>query len=201
MSHAHTHSHGHSHSHSHDHSPLEWDDAVAARYADKYGDWPTQAMVVDLLQLPEGAVVVDVGCGTGATLARVLERCPTARCVGVDAMGEMVRRARATLGELAEVHAADAAALPVEDASADVVLFVNTLHHLDAKAAMLEAARVVKPGGVVLVATDERVYDVANWSNGRVRDELSRARLRGVRQTSAHTGDVVANILTGTRRG
>ena len=204
MSHSHTHSHGHGHSHSHSHAldrnPIEWDDEIAATYADKFGDWPTQGLVVDRLQLSEGAVVVDVGCGTGATLARVLERCPTARCVGIDHMDEMVRRARVTLGERAELHTANASALPLEDASADVVLFVNTLHHIDPKAAMREAARVVKPGGVVVVATDERIYEMANWSNGRVRDELSRARLRGVRQTSAHEGDVVANILTGSRR-
>ena len=156
--------------------------------------------MVDRLELSDGAVVVDVGCGTGATLERVLARCPTAQCIGVDAMAEMVQRARGQLGARAVVHQADAGALPLEDASADLVLFVNTLHHVDAKAAMREAARVVKPGGRVVVATDERGYEVADWSNGRVRDELSRVRLRGVRQTSAHTGDVVANILTGTRR-
>jgi len=202
MSHDHSHSHGHSHSHSHshDHARPKWDDKVAADYADKYGTWPTQSLVVERLELADGATVVDVGCGTGATLALVLTRCPSATCVGVDAVAEMVRRARENLGERAELYEADAGSLPLDDGSADLVLFVNTLHHVDPKAAMREAARVLKPGGKVVVATDEQMYDLANWSNGRVRDELSRARLRGVRQTSAHRDDVVTNILTGTKR-
>ena len=97
-------------------------------------------------------------------------------------------------------HSADAGALPVPDGSADLVVFLNTLHHLpEPGAALAEARRILKPGGTIWVGTDEDVYDMVGWSNGRVRDELSAEGFRRIGQTSGHAGDVVLNVLFGTR--
>ena len=57
----------------------------------------------------------------------------------------------------------------------------------------------LKPGGTLWVGTDEDVYDMVGWSNGRVRDELAAEGFRRIGQTSGHAGDVVLNVLFGTR--
>lgn len=206
MSHSHRHSHQHHglvHSHDHHHGPAgAWTPETAEWYAERFGEWPSQGLLAAKVELPAGGTVVDVGCGTGGLLREVCARHPGAVAVGIDAMPTMIARARASAGDAgARFEVADAASLPLADGTADVVLFLNTLHHLgDPGAAMAEAARVLRPGGVVWVGTDEDVYDMSGWSNGRVRDELSGAGLRRVRQTSAHTGDVVLNLLSALRR-
>jgi len=87
--------------------------------------------------------ILDVGGGSGRA-ARVV---PGA--VVVDASRGMLERAR-TRG-LATVQA-DAASLPVARSAVDAVLIVDALHHFpDPPAALAEVARVLAPGGVLVV--------------------------------------------------
>jgi SAM-dependent methyltransferase len=104
--------------------------------------------------LPDGApVVVDVGCGDGALVRWLARR--GARAIGVEVAPEPLARARArdpVAGERYEQ--AGAHELPVADGAADAVLFMNSLHHVPGElldAALGEAARVLRPGGVVYV--------------------------------------------------
>jgi SAM-dependent methyltransferase len=104
--------------------------------------------------LPSGSpVVVDVGCGDGA-LVRWLER-RGARAIGVEVGAEPLERARSheRVGHERYEHAG-AQALPLPDRSADVVLFMNSLHHVPVElldAALAEAARVLSSGGMLYV--------------------------------------------------
>jgi ubiquinone/menaquinone biosynthesis C-methylase UbiE len=88
--------------------------------------------------LPAGApVVVDVGCGDGALVRHLARR--GARAIGVEPGAQPLARARASEpvgGERYEEGGADA--LPLEDASADVVVFANSLHHVPGE--LLDAA-------------------------------------------------------------
>jgi demethylmenaquinone methyltransferase/2-methoxy-6-polyprenyl-1,4-benzoquinol methylase len=89
--------------------------------------------------------VLDVGGGTGRA-ARTL---PDREVVVLDAARGMLERARS---HGLETTQGDAARLPVRDHSVDAVLVVDALHHMgDPDAAIAEARRVVRPGGVVLV--------------------------------------------------
>lgn len=64
--------------------------------------------------------------------------------------GELV--AEAGIGDRVELYAADVAELPLEDASVDVVVASLTAHHWpDVPRAVRELARVIRPGGVLLV--------------------------------------------------
>lgn len=105
------------------------------------------------LQLAD-AVVVDVGCGDGS-LARLLAR-SGAHVTGVDVSATLLERARAAPAVADERYMeARAEDLPLEPASADIVVFFNSLHHVDVdgmSTALREAARVLKPGGVLYVA-------------------------------------------------
>jgi SAM-dependent methyltransferase len=97
--------------------------------------------------------VVDVGCGDGALVRRLAGL--GARVTGVEVSAQAVARARAHPA-VADEHYVEGMgqALGLPDASADVVVFMQSLHHVPADAmdaALAEAARVVRPGGTVYV--------------------------------------------------
>jgi ubiquinone/menaquinone biosynthesis C-methylase UbiE/DNA-binding transcriptional ArsR family regulator len=97
--------------------------------------------------------VADLGCGTGQIAAAVAPH--VARVVAVDASVEMLAAARRRLRDLpnVEIRRGDLEGLPVEEATFDVALMVLVLHHLaDPASAVREAARVLKPGGRLLIA-------------------------------------------------
>jgi SAM-dependent methyltransferase len=104
--------------------------------------------------LPAGdPVVVDVGCGDGALVRHLARR--GARAIGVEIGAEPLGRARAHPPVAAERYEhGGAQALPLEDRSADVVVFANSLHHVPTDlldTALAEAARVLRPGGLLYV--------------------------------------------------
>jgi SAM-dependent methyltransferase len=92
--------------------------------------------------------VLDLGTGTGAAAYEAARRFPSADVVGVDVAEQMLAQARAkTPPELdgrVTFQAADAARLPFEEGSFDLVLLANMIPFFD------ELARVVAPGGHVL---------------------------------------------------
>jgi ArsR family transcriptional regulator len=102
--------------------------------------------------LPADWVVADLGCGTGALLPVLAPH--VARVVGVDGSDEMLAAARARARDLPNVELRLGAleALPFDACSLDVATLMLVLHHLPSPAdALAEAARVLKPGGRVLV--------------------------------------------------
>jgi ArsR family transcriptional regulator len=102
--------------------------------------------------LPSHWTVGDLGCGTGALLPTLAPH--VARVIGVDASDEMLAAARDRVEGLTnvELRAGTLEALPCEAASLDAVTLMLVLHHLPAPAtALAEAARVLKPGGRILI--------------------------------------------------
>jgi len=101
----------------------------------------------------QGARVLDVGCGDGI-LVRLMAR-EGAAVTGLEISEDQLARARAAAtvaGESYRVGRAEA--LPFDDEVFDIVVFFNSLHHVpveDQETALAESARVLKPGGHLLV--------------------------------------------------
>ena len=118
--------------------------------------------VLERLLEPAGRDVVDVGCG-GGWLARELAA-RGARVTGTEISDQQLAEARArgdAEGAISYV-VGPAEALPLADASVDVVVFMNSLHHVPTAAmpaALREARRVLRPRGRVFVAEPQAAGD------------------------------------------
>jgi ubiquinone/menaquinone biosynthesis C-methylase UbiE len=100
------------------------------------------------------STVVDLGTGTGGVLELFGKQAD--HLFGIDASREMLAIARANLERAglrqAELRQADIYAVPLADASADLVTIHQVLHFLDEpQKALLEARRILKPHGALLV--------------------------------------------------
>jgi len=106
-----------------------------------------------LLRLAPGAIVADIGCGTGRAAAELARR--GARAIGVDLDPAMLDAARGRHPDL-DLRAADAAALPLADGELRGYRADKVFHILpDPAAALAEARRVLAPGGrIVLLGQD-----------------------------------------------
>ena len=96
--------------------------------------------------------LLDLGCGTGALAALVLEGVPGARLSCVDLSPKMAEVARERLGDRADVLLCDAERLPFRDGSFDAAWCNDSFHHYpDPERAAFQAWRVLAPGGTFII--------------------------------------------------
>ncbi len=109
-------------------------------------------MLVDHFPPGDGLRVLDLGIGPGVSAISILDRLPDAEVVGLDFSPRMLKVARRYLqkaGKDVELVQADAARMPFEVHSFDVVTGHSFLYLLpDREAVVKEIARVLRPGGV-----------------------------------------------------
>jgi len=100
-----------------------------------------------------GDRLLDVGCGSGAAVRAAAATVD--RAVGVDLSQGMIDRARELAGATPNVEflVADAEALPFEDAAFTMLLCTTSFHHYpNPGGAVAEMARVLTPGGRIVIA-------------------------------------------------
>ncbi|HEX6799247.1 MAG TPA: methyltransferase domain-containing protein [Ktedonobacterales bacterium] len=174
-------------------------DRVADRY-DATRGYPSEvaaqiaAGLIAAGDLAPGASLLEVGIGTGRIALPLLAA--GINVTGVDISARMVERLRAKYAEQRErlpalpwgalrVEMADVTALPFADAAFDAVLGVHVLHLIpEWRAALDEALRVLRPGGVFLLGQD--------MTNGGERHLLNDRWEAIVRELGGTTGAVGA---------
>lgn len=128
------------------------------------------AALPQVAAMPEISAVLEIGAGPGEVAFEIARHLPLVDIVGVDLADAMVETATsravdAGLGDRVRFVLGDAAALPVGDASFDVVVSSLSLHHwADPGTVFAEIGRVLRPGGVALI------YDLRPFTYSR--DEL-----------------------------
>lgn len=139
--------------------------------------------------LPQGASILDVGCGGGHVLKALGERRPDLTLAGVDLCAEQVKRARTRLraaGHPASVYEGSALQLPLEAGSVDHVVSVASLKHWpNRRLGLHECLRVLGPmGGLTIVEVDrgcsntDSLAFIADWPVPRVTRPLALAMFR-----------------------
>jgi SAM-dependent methyltransferase len=139
-----------------------------------------------LAAVPPPRRVLDVGTGTGLVAFAIAARFPEADIVGVDLSEDMVAEARRkTSPELVgriRFDQADAARLPFADESFDLVALGNMIPFFD------ELARVLAPGGTLLVAFSSGPETPIYVSFERLRAELERRGFAHFAEFAAGSG-------------
>lgn len=175
----------------------KWD-AVRSLYVDEA---EVERALLALADVPEGAELIDVGTGTGRMLNVLAPKLRHA--VGVDLSREMLAVARANLERAGlrncVVRQGDMYNLPFAPGSFDIATIHQVLHFADRPADVVaEAARVLKPGGQMLIVDfaphdleflrEEHAHRRLGFSDAQVRDWCEGAKL-DLRGTERLKGD------------
>ncbi len=130
-------------------------------YEQYIGRWSRKVAPLFLtwLDQPAGKMWADVGCGTGALCAAILDQCSPDGLVGIDPSEGFLRLAAQNLGSRAQLLTGSAADLPLADGVCDMVVSGLVLNFVPTLAAALaEMARVTARGGTIAAY----VWDYAN---------------------------------------
>jgi 2-polyprenyl-3-methyl-5-hydroxy-6-metoxy-1,4-benzoquinol methylase len=147
--------------------------AVSRRQAEKICSWIV-ALGRDDLE------IIDVGCGSGWMCESLLQ---FGRVTGTDLAGEVIERARARIPQVTFL-AGDFMDLELPPGKADVVVSMEVLSHVaDQHAFVAKLAGLLKPGGRLMLATQnrwvlERSSDVAPLGAGQIRNWVDFRRLK-----------------------
>ena len=104
-----------------------------------------------------GADVLDLGCGIGSLARRIARETGAASVTAIDTDAEQIARANEKGGAVTYLTGM-AEALPLPDASIDVVVMMKSLHHVPISqmdAAFAELARVLRPSGQIYICEPE----------------------------------------------
>jgi SAM-dependent methyltransferase len=124
--------------------------------------------------IERGEVVLDLGCGAGTDLLIAAQMAgPTGRAIGVDMTSAMLERARASAAEMSlenvELHESLIEALPLPDASVDVVISNGVIDLIPDKEAVFdEIDRVLRPGGRLQFADVVIHHEVSEDARKRI---------------------------------
>lgn len=121
-------------------------------YEQYVGRWSRRVAPAFLswLGIPAGRRWLDLGCGTGALCAAIVDHCAPSSVAGVEPSAGFLQTARNNLVGRAVLHQGSATAIPLQDAAVDVVVSGLVLNFVpDKHAALAEMGRVTRSGGTI----------------------------------------------------
>lgn len=141
----------------------EWNAETAEWYAEKYGDYPTNRLAVNELDLLDHSSIVDVGCGTGAALRHAASITAGGEFIGIDPVPRMIEIARELTKEhefinRIEYRVGSAEKLPVDNDFAKFVFAFDSIDHWqDIDKGLMEIKRILQPDGTFAIVKDKSV--------------------------------------------
>ena len=123
-----------------------YDEGFEGRMSQKF-----YQLMLQSVELSDGCSILDVGCGTGALLKKMAAQ--NMICgFGIDAEAKMIEVAQKNCPKM-DIRQSRSENMPFYDQTFDVVTVCMAYHHFaDKEGFALEAARVLKPGGVLYIA-------------------------------------------------
>ena len=121
-------------------------------YEQYVGRWSrlVAPLFLSWLKIPAGRRWLDVGCGTGALCAAIVDDCFPSSVAGVEPSDGFLKTAKENLAGRAALHQGSATAIPLGEASVDVVVSGLVLNFVpDPRAAVLEMTRVTNKEGTI----------------------------------------------------
>lgn len=137
-----------------------YDDGFEGRFSKKF-----YRALLSQVNLQNGSVVLDVGCGTGQLL-KVMSDAQEISGFGIDIEPEMIGIARAKCPDMT-IQVSACEKTPFEDAIFDVITACMAYHHFADKPGFIkEAARILKPGGCLYIADPRFPFPIRKTMNG-----------------------------------
>lgn len=137
--------------------PIQTEYARLAQQYDRRWSFYVNATVektLNHLEIKPRERILDLGCGTGVLIQRLLQVAPASEVVGIDASAEMLEIAKHKLPESVDLKLGSADNLPFASNYFDIVVSTSAFHFFRSPSqALQEAKRVLKPNGR-LVITD-----------------------------------------------
>lgn len=144
--------------------------ALVMLWSSFFGKYMVRDRLLNAVALTGGERVLDVGCGRGLVLIGAAKRLTTGRAVGLDlwsatdlsgnsASDTLTNAVIEGVSDRVGVETGDMCAMPFGDKAFDVVLSMTAIHNVpgtNRDKALLEIARVLKPGGRVAI------FDIAH---------------------------------------
>ncbi len=134
-----------------------------------FGHAPLTNWGLDQINFMDQWTILDIGCGGGATLQRLLKRSRNARVYGIDISEESIKKAREVnakqLDKQVFICQGSASNLPYADQSFDLVTAVETVYFWpELPKCLKQVRRVLKPGGQFAIMI-EVVDNDSKWTN------------------------------------
>ena len=134
-----------------------------------YTHTPLTNWGLKLVDVQDGWTMLDVGCGGGFTIRRLLKRSKDAQVYGIDISEESVAKAKKVNADVLEkqvfVRQGSAEMLPYEDGKFDLVTAVETVYFWpNLPGCLQEVRRVLKPGGKFAILV-EVVDSNSKWTS------------------------------------
>jgi|SRR6185369_6246075 len=121
-------------------------------YEQYVGRWSRRVAppFLEWLDIPAGRRWLDVGCGTGALCATILDRCSPSSVIGVEPSEGFLKAAAENLAGRAQLLQGSATAIPLVDSVVDAVVSGLVLNFVpDQRTGLAEMARVAAKGGTI----------------------------------------------------
>ena len=134
-----------------------------------FGHAPLTNWGLSLLSFQDQMTMLDIGCGGGATLQRLLKRSKKAKVYGIDISEESVAKAKKINADVLDkqvfVTQGSAEKLPYDDGMFDVITAVETVYFWpNLPHCLKEVRRVLKPGGRFAIMIEVLDSDSV-WTN------------------------------------